>query len=250
VYPPLTAPGWEASETWAFDLRARHFGERADTDPQEEFLRWQGSQKAAVLLAVLHLLATRLEGPGDAWELRRWLGRGEELDVSGLITRVADHMVELTAMTGPDDPDVVLLSSIWQTIARAEISSGALYVRPGIIVAAAHARWLLDAQLTAERGGLAPHTPVSLLTEPGRSTLATVHTAYWMDDDGPPVGYVLKLADHCIVSVRAEMVGTPASSAAAGSATARSAPAGRSLLVLRLVARVLGWLPVDGRWPR
>jgi hypothetical protein len=202
--------GWQASERWAFDLRARHYLERPDAEPQEEFLRWQGSQRGAVLLAVLHLLATRLDGPVHARELRRWLGRGEELDIGGLILRVTAHLAELTATTGADDPDLVLLSGIWHTLVAAEPGPGALWVRPSIVIAAVHGRWLLDAQLAAERGGLPPHTLVTLRAKPGGSTHAKVHAAYWMDDDGPPVGYVLILADDDVVSVRPEMVGVPA----------------------------------------
>src|SRR5439155_9472738 len=187
-----------------------HHRERADAEPQEEFLRWQGSQRGAVLLAVLHLLATRLDGPVHAWELRRWLGRGEELDIGGLVVRVGAHLAELAETTRPDDPDLVLLTGIWQTLAGAEIGAGVLCVLPGIVIAAAHGRWLLDAQLAAERGGLPPHTRVTLRAEPGSGTQAKVHTAYWMHDDGPPVGYVLRLADNGIVSVRPEMVTAPA----------------------------------------
>src|SRR5439155_20440864 len=93
-----------------------HHRERADAEPQEEFLRWQGSQRGAVLLAVLHLLATRLDGPVHAWELRRWLGRGEELDIGGLVVRVGAHLAELAETTRPDDTDLVLLTGIWQTL--------------------------------------------------------------------------------------------------------------------------------------
>ena len=120
------------------------------------------------------------------------------------------HLAELAETTRPDDPDLVLLTGIWQTLAGAEIGAGVLCVLPGIVIAAAHGRWLLDAQLAAERGGLPPHTRVTLRAEPGSGTQAKVHTAYWMDDDGPPVGYVLRLADNGIVSVRPEMVTAPA----------------------------------------
>ncbi len=246
----MTAPGWRDSEAWAFDLRARHYSQRGDADPQDELRHWQGSQKGAVLLAVLHLLATRLGGLAPAWELRRWLGRGEDLDIDGLIVRVTAHFAELAAMTCADDPDVARMMCAWQSLVRVEAKAGIFSFQPGIIVAAAHGRWLLDAQLAVERGGLPPHTPVRLLAEPASGVQARVHTAYWMDDDGPPVGYVLKLDDCGVVSVRAEMVAAGPADGHDGDGGGRPDRNPRPATHVRhLATRVLCWLLSARRRP-
>jgi hypothetical protein len=200
--PKPGRPVWEDSEEWAYALRERRTFLTGQTDTELDLWQWQGEQKAALLLAVLHLLAARSGRPDDLWLLRCWLTLNAERDVDDVIDRLVTRV--RTAIRALDQQTAATrLRHAWTCLATVdgEVPPSR---RLHLAAACAHARWLLDAELVAVRGGLLPHTAVRVAAveagvgagvgaETGRS--GVVYDLHWLDDGGPPVGYTVRLED-------------------------------------------------------
>jgi hypothetical protein len=187
-------PAWAESEEWAYALRERRTFLTGQAESELDIWQWQGEQKAALLLAVLHLVAACSGRPDDLWLLRRWLTLNAERDVDDAVDRVVARVRTAIRAQDPDTAPAPTLRHAWSclTVAAGELPPSR---RLHLAAACAHARWLLDAELVTGRGGLPPHTPVQLVggTAAGRSGL--VYDLHWLDDDGPPVGYTVRLED-------------------------------------------------------
>jgi hypothetical protein len=185
---------WQRSEAWAFALRDRRAQHVTGDDTDLDMSQWQGEQRAAVLLAVLHAVATLSGLSPDAWRLRRWLTSGGDAGVEGLVGRLHAQVGAALSRAGAASPVVPRLRDAWAYLTSAEHGSASA-MRLALMSACAHAQWLLDAELVEELDGIPPFSTVRILTGPAAGRLGVIDIAYWLDDSGPPVGYAVWVAD-------------------------------------------------------
>jgi hypothetical protein len=194
---PAPRPGplaWEESEEWAYALRERRTFLTGRAESELDIWQWQGEQKAALLLAVLHLVAARTGRAVDPWLLRRWVSLNAERDVDDVIDRLVARVTTAIRALDPDSAAAPALRHAWSCLA---VAGGKLPPsrRLHLAAACAHARWLLDAELVTGRGGLPPHTPVRVVGGSAAGLPGVVYDMHWLDDGGPPVGYTVRLED-------------------------------------------------------
>lgn len=192
--PKPDVPTWDDSEEWAYALRERRTYQTGQSDADLDIWQWEGEQKAALLLAVLHMVAACAGHQEDLWLLRRWLTLNAERDVDDVTDRVVSRVRRTLRRLDPDSSEAARLAHAWRHLT---VDSGELPPSRRLYLAAAsaHARWLLDAELVAKRGGLLPHTTVRILEGRAVGRRGVVYDLHWLDDSGPPVGYTVRLDD-------------------------------------------------------
>jgi hypothetical protein len=216
-------PEWAESEEWAYALRERRTFLTGPDETELDIWQWQGEQKAALLLAVLDLVAACVGRPGDLWLLRRWLTLNAERDVDDVIDRLVARVRTAIRALDPASTAAPRLRHAWTCLAGVD---GRLPPsrRLHLAAACAHARWLLDAELVTKRGGLLPHTPVRITDGAPAGRSGIVYDLHWLDDDGPPAGYTVRLEDW---TTRLEVAAGALCVAAAPAAPPQAAPARR-----------------------
>jgi hypothetical protein len=190
--PQPELPTWDVSEEWAYALREQRTYLTGRAETELDIWHWQGEQKAALLLAVLHMVAACSGRLDDPWLLRRWLTVGAERDTDEVVARLVARVRVAIAMLDPGGVPAARLRHAWGCLT---VPTGDLPPSRRLHLAAAcvHARWLLDAELVSTRGGLLPHSCVRITGRAAARRSAVVHDLYWLDDGGPPVGYLVRL---------------------------------------------------------
>lgn len=192
--PRPDRPAWAESEEWAYALRERRTFLTGQPGSELDIWQWQGEQKAALLLAVLHLVAACAGRRHDPGLLRRWLSLNAERDVDDVVDRLVTRVGTAIRALDPHTAPAAALRRAWGclTVVDGKLPPSR---RLHLAAACAHARWLLDAELVTGRGGLLPHTLVRVVGGAGAGRSGVVYDLHWLDDDGPPVGYTVRLED-------------------------------------------------------
>ena len=198
-------PRWLDSEEWAFRLRQRRGGKPCG-DAALDTARWRGEMQGALLLAVVHMALTCSGRPATAWDVRQWLTDPGEEDADAVAGRLLMRMDALLAALSGTSSDLARLRHAWAYLSLPD--PGCLPGNGGSQLPSGwrHARWLLDAELAAKRGGLPPYTLVRVLSGPAAGRVGEVYGVRWPLGGGPPAGYVVRMVDCSRFRVDADMV--------------------------------------------